>query len=245
MSQPSQISPFNASFSSSSPAFLPEMCSGPQYCKGCYELTCCRVCRNSERDCSQHGQECCKAQNACVCAPMGAIVGTSALAHPDVIYPLRRSNATPCTCGTCRSCCHDLLFWHVVMAHRDRIAEVRAGAVARNAHNPERYPLEDIPDCDCVFCDRAGINEVPHNLPPLPEPRGPTHLRRSNNCECTCMCCASCVSDTVYFSVVEAHRWHVEAMRELVARWPGAQAVRECDCLYCEAEKRWGERMRM
>jgi hypothetical protein len=70
-------------------------------------------------------------------------------------------------------------------------------------------------------------------------------LRRSNNCECTCMCCASCVDDAVYFGVVEAHRWHVEGMRELVARWPGAQVVRECDCLYCEAEKSWGKRMRM
>ncbi len=239
MSQASQILIFNAS----SPLLdaLPEMCGGLQYCKGCRELTCCRACRNAEGGAAKRH---CKAQDACVCQRMPAIIGTSAsLAPPhpmpEVHFPLRRSNATPCTCGTCYSCCDDLLFWNVVKAHRNRIAEARAGAVARNAHNPEIYPLENIQDCDCVFCVRAGINEVPHNLPPLPKPHGPTHLRRSNNCECTCMCCASCVSDTVYFSVVEAHR------RELVTSWPGAQSVHECTCLYCDAEKSWGERMRM
>ena len=171
---------------------------------------------------------------------------------PEGRYPLRRSNAYPCTCGTCYSCFDDIDLWNVVDAHRVRIAEVRAAAVARNAHNPKKYPLEDIPDCDCVFCHRAGISQVPHNLPPLPAPRGPTHVRRSNNCECTCMICASCVEDAVYFGVVEAHRWHIQAVRdhqELIhqqnpAMYP-LEDIPDCDCLYCSSEKSWEQRMRM
>ena len=151
------------------------------------------------------------------------------ISEPNVKYPLRRSNASSCTCGTCYSCCSDLLFWNVVKTHRNRREQVRIESMARNTMNPTFYPLKTIPICDCIFCIRAGDVEVPTNLPELPPPRGPTHLRRHNNCECLCMVCGSCVDNYVYFNVVESHRNYIP----------------DCGCMYCTSEQDYQQRRQM
>jgi len=129
-----------------------------------------------------------------------------------------------------------------VKAHRDRHERLRKAAMDRHAHNADMYPLEYIPACSCAFCLRAGISDVPANLQPLPKAREPTHLRRSNNCNCVCMVCASCVDDAVYFNVVASHSALIESTRTDAQTF--GYNIADCDCLYCCAERDFQERIR-
>ena len=178
---------------------------------------------------------------------LAVLVDTSVpvVADSKVKYPLRRDDVFPCACGTCFSCCDDLLFWNVVKAHRVRREQVLNESTGRYAHNPEKYPLESIPECSCVFCVRAGINEIPADLSPLQKASG-THLRRRNNCECVCMICATCVSDAVYFNVVTAHASHIAWMQSEKPKSDQYSSMEfsDCDCLYCCTEREFHTRMR-
>jgi len=144
----------------------------------------------------------------------------------EIAYPLRRSNAYPCNCGICATCCDDFVFWNVVKTHRERIENIRHESIIRNLHNPQKYPLLPIESCKCMFCAHTIYDEVPSNLPWFPQPIN-THIRRANNNECSCMVCATCVSDRVYFGVVEAHDSH------------------DCNCLYCDNERKFEEKYKL
>ena len=141
----------------------------------------------------------------------------------DMFFPLRRSNANGCTCGTCATCCDDFVFWNIIRTHRERIECVRHESMMRNRHNPQKYPLVDIPQCKCMFCVRTYDYEIPENLPRFPQPKN-THVRRANNNECTCMICATCVNDNVFFGVINTHDTSI------------------CKCMYCCAEQEFNTR---